>query len=57
MSKTLLQGKPYVPSHATNVSATFARVRREQKEAEEARVRDSDEAKSKTILLPERRRA
>lgn len=31
--RTLLQGRPYVPSHATDIAATFKRIRKAQREA------------------------
>lgn len=38
--KTLLTGKPYTPSHATDLAKTFKRIRAEQKEPEKAQARN-----------------
>lgn len=41
----------YVPSHETNVKATFARAKRKLREEEERRERDAEEAKVKVSQI------
>lgn len=45
---------PYVPAHATDVRATFERIRRELERAEQKRLENEAEARTKTIAWRKR---
>lgn len=55
--KTLLTGKPYTNSAETDIEKTFRRIRREMKQAAESQAIADAEAKAKTVMIKERKKA
>lgn len=47
----------YVTANKTNIAATFARIRREQKDAADAQAKADEEAQAKVRVIGKRGRA
>lgn len=57
MKSILDRSFQYTPSAQTDLKRTFARIRREQKAAEQQRVQNESEAQAKVAPIPQRRKA